>query len=383
MAQLDSLLTPIPGENPSGIELRHDPDFQRLSDSLKPQVEVARDNLNNPVSSSEIPTDWTSILADAKELAQRGRDLRLLVIIAQAEFQTGGFAGLNAALDVLSSSIKQFWDTIHPGLRGPAENPDSALGRKNALLQLENENDGLIGDIMNATLFSVRGGGDVTGQDLAAASMTVADVLAASAQGLGEKEKAKAQSDHEDLVIRINGAARGLAKQDAKEFAAIRDDLDAAAVAVKNLETIVTDVLSDKAPFRLPKLAKALTRMQATLGQAAGAADAEVQSESKDAPTEQDVKAPPEDTASAPLTPASKLNGGTMPEHLKSREDVARVLGLVVDFYERTEPSSPIPHLARRLQKMVPMNFVELMEEIAPGGLKDFKNVAGIGSDKS
>jgi type VI secretion system protein ImpA len=71
------------------------------------------------------------------------------------------------------------------------------------------------------------------------------------------------------------------------------------------------------------------------------------------------------------------------PGQINSRRDVEKVLDLVIDFYERTEPSSPIPHLARRMRKMVPMNFLQLMEEIAPSGLKEFKNTAGVFDDKN
>jgi type VI secretion system protein ImpA len=35
------------------------------------------------------------------------------------------------------------------------------------------------------------------------------------------------------------------------------------------------------------------------------------------------------------------------------------------------------------MRKMVPMNFVELMEEIAPSGMKEFRNVAGVFDEKS
>jgi type VI secretion system protein ImpA len=63
---------------------------------------------------------------------------------------------------------------------------------------------------------------------------------------------------------------------------------------------------------------------------------------------------------------------------LASRSDVERCLDLIIDFYERVEPSSPIPHLAQRMRKMVPMNFLQLMEEIAPGGIKEFRGIAGI-----
>jgi type VI secretion system protein ImpA len=30
------------------------------------------------------------------------------------------------------------------------------------------------------------------------------------------------------------------------------------------------------------------------------------------------------------------------------------------------------------MRKMVPMNFMQLMEEIAPSGMKEFRNVAGV-----
>ena len=80
--------------------------------------------------------------------------------------------------------------------------------------------------------------------------------------------------------------------------------------------------------------------------------------------------------AAAPVSAA-------LPGQVNSRGDVEKLLGLIIDFYERTEPSSPIPHLARRMRKMVPMNFLQLMEEIAPSGMKEFKNVAGVADDKA
>jgi type VI secretion system protein ImpA len=79
-----------------------------------------------------------------------------------------------------------------------------------------------------------------------------------------------------------------------------------------------------------------------------------------------------------PATPA-----GGIPSSVNSRRDVERCLDMIIDFYERTEPSSPIPHLARRMRKMVPMNFLQLMEEIAPSGMKEFKSVAGVDDKKS
>ena len=85
-----------------------------------------------------------------------------------------------------------------------------------------------------------------------------------------------------------------------------------------------------------------------------------------------------------PLANGQMTGGGAgLPGRVASRQDVMRCLDMIIDFYERTEPSSPIPHLAQRMRKMVPMNFVQLMEEIAPSGMKEFRNLAGSTDAKS
>jgi type VI secretion system protein ImpA len=70
------------------------------------------------------------------------------------------------------------------------------------------------------------------------------------------------------------------------------------------------------------------------------------------------------------------------PSRLTSREDVTKCIDLIIAFYDRTEPSSPIPHLARRIKRMVPMDFLELMEDLAPSGLKEFRLLAGVPESK-
>jgi type VI secretion system protein ImpA len=53
-------------------------------------------------------------------------------------------------------------------------------------------------------------------------------------------------------------------------------------------------------------------------------------------------------------------------------------LDLVLDYYRREEPSSPIPLLLERIKKLVPMNFLDLMAELAPAGVPEFKALAGL-----
>ena len=56
---------------------------------------------------------------------------------------------------------------------------------------------------------------------------------------------------------------------------------------------------------------------------------------------------------------AGSAAGGSygLPDRISTREEVVKCLDLVIAFYDRTEPSSPIPHLAQRVRRMVPMDF--------------------------
>ena len=67
-----------------------------------------------------------------------------------------------------------------------------------------------------------------------------------------------------------------------------------------------------------------------------------------------------------------------MPDRLSTRAEVLTCLDRIIEFYDRTEPASPVPYLARRMRRMVPMDFLELMEDLAPSGLKEFRSLAGL-----
>jgi type VI secretion system protein ImpA len=84
--------------------------------------------------------------------------------------------------------------------------------------------------------------------------------------------------------------------------------------------------------------------------------------------------------ADAPRVASSAPAG--LPNRLSSREDVIACLDRIIEFYDRTEPASPVPYLARRMRRMVPMDFIELMEDLAPSGLKEFRALAGLEDDR-
>jgi type VI secretion system protein ImpA len=230
-------------------------------------------------------------------------------------------------------------------------------------------------DLEFAVVLTPRGLGAITFGDLCAGALNRSQAQVELPQGLGDKELTELLTRHEARVNRVTGACRAQAIERPEDMAALVQSIETTRSALTELETALTARVGENGVrFKLLELEKVLSRAlvplaaaqgQVAQGQAPGAGASEVT-----------VMAEP---GAAPATNgAHPPAAGGIPGAVNSRRDVERCLDMIIDFYERTEPSSPIPHLARRMRKMVPMNFLQLMEEIAPSGMKEFKNVAGV-----
>jgi type VI secretion system protein ImpA len=62
---------------------------------------------------------------------------------------------------------------------------------------------------------------------------------------------------------------------------------------------------------------------------------------------------------------------------IESREDVVKLLDRICAYYERNEPASPIPLLLQRARRLVTMNFMELIRELADKGVPQIEAITG------
>lgn len=363
-------LTVLDGPSVSGRELRHEPGFQEIERLLEGATRAARTDENGqPSLTSNV--DWDAILSTARELAENGRDLRLLVKVCRAWTNQNGFAGIAAGLNLLTKSLDQYWDSIFPELRDSTNPANATLRRKNAIQQIENDDDGLLGDAEMMVVLDMRGLGPIRGSELAYASMSEFDFLNEAPSGLGAAETAELKERFSTISTRAKTACRAFAEEERNRAEAELAATQSANAARAALEKTFSDKagLQNGLGLRLGALEKFLSRCEASLKaglDAAGDGSANT--------TEAPATMPTEQTAVSAATSQT----ATVPTGVNSRRDVERCLDMIIDFYERTEPSSPIPHLARRMRRMVPMDFLQLMEEIAPSGMKEFKNIAGV-----
>jgi type VI secretion system protein ImpA len=373
-------LTPLDGENPSGGDLRNDPAFHELERLTESQIKVIHDGHNKPTSQSTIPVDWPAVLGKAEELRAHGRDLRLLVIVTRALANEQGLAGLAQGLTLIARTFDQHWETMHPALRPNASPRDAALRRINALLDLQNGQDGLLANLRQMTFLAPRPIGSISGRDLEQGALDDRVMLQEAASGLNAAEKAALVSAHGQLLNRVRAGCAAQTDQANAEMLSLIADARAAVAALDAVETALNVHLDGGGGTAVPELKRFLQRLLTTLerNSAVGAA---VNGAAKPSPSPADPATPARNGhgADTMASMASYAEPGTgLPDRISSRDDVVKCLDLVVAFYDRTEPSSPIPHLARRVRRMVHMDFVELMEDLAPSGLKEFRLLAGV-----
>ena len=106
----DDLLNPIPGENPSGVNLRYD----RVSDQIKEaRSEVDASILGDLASPKR--ADYKLVIKLAGEaLATRSKDLQLAAWLTEAEVKREGIGMIEPCLRLMLDLQQQFWETLHP-----------------------------------------------------------------------------------------------------------------------------------------------------------------------------------------------------------------------------------------------------------------------------
>jgi type VI secretion system protein ImpA len=70
--------------------------------------------------------------------------------------------------------------------------------------------------------------------------------------------------------------------------------------------------------------------------------------------------------------------GAPISGDIKTPQDVIKLIDKICAYYERNEPSSPIPLLLKRAQRLVSKNFLEVIKELTPDTLRAIEALGGI-----
>jgi type VI secretion system protein ImpA len=350
---IDKLLSEISPDDACGPDLEYDADFIALMQDAegKPPKYTPDGQL---VEEGEEP-DWRDIRQRCVAMFGRTIDLRVAMVLTNALLCESGLPGLRDGLALILAMLERHWDAFHPRLDPDDDN--DPLMRMNLIAGLaapigadgdprrfqqrlrevplaESRQLGRFGlkDLMIAT-------GDLPPSGDHAVNEGLLEAAFRDTDGDRLKEWGKAADECVGLSKSIDQWLTN------KVGASKACDLDP-------WHAIVTDLRKRLAP-----------RVEALFpGETGGGGGGETES-----------------APSAGGAPAAAQSGQAQPlsGSIGSREDVVRALNKVLEYYTRHEPSSPVPMLIRRAQRLVTMGFVDIIRDLSPSALDQIRAIGG------
>jgi type VI secretion system protein ImpA len=335
MISVAEVCVPIPGDDPCGEDLS-------LGTSLIELDSLVLGKAETQFSEAEDP-DWKEVQQTCIDLFKRSLDLRVGVALSLAAMKLDSLPGFREGVGILRTLVEQYWDTVHPKL-DPEDNNDP-LQRMNGLAIL-GAPLGSTGDPMRfqerlrqIPLTNSRQIGRFTFGAIFDAKRATSEGGAVPAGiDLAQVEAAFRDTPPEDLEVTYKAATEVLEQ-------------------LQGLEAALSARVGPSQTPNLEELKTSLTALQGTVGP---------------------YLANPVAAADSAQNPDENgSTGGRISGNISSRDDVLRVLAQVRAFYASNEPASPIPLLVRRIERMVPMTFLELMTDMAPDALGSVNTIVG------
>ena len=108
---IDALLTPIPGDNPAGENLRYTSIYEEIKEARRADDPLDRGDWQREIKTS----DWDLVIKRAVEaLTKRTKDLQIASWLTEGLMETDGFNGLATGLGILTGFLRDYWEHLYP-----------------------------------------------------------------------------------------------------------------------------------------------------------------------------------------------------------------------------------------------------------------------------
>lgn len=340
IVDVEVLLQDVSTDAPSGPNLEYDAAFLELEKSAVGKPEVQYGTTIVPA----VPPEWKQVKKQALDLLTRTQDLRVVMPLLRSLLGLHAMPGFTDGMRLIASLVDTRWDTIHPEL-DPDDGNDPTL-RINSLAQLTDAAT-VLRDLRDTAIVMLPSLGPLT--------------LRILEQSTGEApmpagQKALAPES-------IQAALRAVSPE------AMRSALDAVSSALDSVNQVEQSLerhVGNANALNLNPLKRMLRRMTDTL-----------------VPHAPPEEAAPEQDAVLETAPAANGGAGTAPRtpapahELNTQADVVRMIDRILAYYKRAEPSSPVPLLLERAKRLATMDFLEVIQNLAPDSLAQLNAIRG------
>lgn len=330
--ELTSLLSAVSEAAPAGPNFEDDAAFAELQNAAKGKPEQ---QFGETVIPGEEP-DWRLVKSLAVAILAKTRDLRVGVTLTRALIRTDGVEGLADGVAVMRGWLDGMWNAVHPEL--DAADPDP-IQRTNTLAALD-DHDATVRAVRDMPLVASARAGRYSYKDVLVATNKLPASLGGEAPSFAAIEAAFQDAAVESVQKTAGDLARALESIDGIEKAFAAKVGAARGVSLSQL----TGVLKGAHQVVTDQLAK---RSGQAIEDAGGAGAA----------------AP----GAAPSAPGA----------IRSRDDVMKTLDRLCEYFERNEPSSPVPMLLRRAKRLINKSFMDLVRDMASNGVSQVELLRG------
>jgi type VI secretion system protein ImpA len=339
---IENFLKPIGADKPCGDNLEYDADFLALANAIKGKPST------EPNGEPE-PPNWKEIKRDSEILLKRTIHLDLLVFYSRALIATDGFLGLQAALKLTSMLIEENWKTIYPELDPDDDDPIERINILTGLSDFETilkplQRIPLI-ESPSFGLFSLRDINIANGKITATDKTVNQSTIDASIQ---DANLEKIQIKYQEITNSLE--------------------------SIKSLEDFLDAELGSSNTLNLSELKKLLKECSNFLSHSLSSKGVE-----NDVILDENQLVKEEEKEGG-LTNRLAVKSPT--GSIENNQDVIRVLKAVCEYYQKNEPSSPVPILVERSIKLVGKSFIDIMKDIAPQGLDQVYVIRGEQDDE-
>jgi type VI secretion system protein ImpA len=357
LVNTETLLDGVAADAPCGDDLSYDPAFMELE---RISQGAPQDRIVGPDGPAEGP-DWRIVEKQAEALLHRTKDLRVAILLAKALLHTAGFIGFREGTRLVRELLLRYWDSLHPQML--EEDDFSPIMRGNALRDLCDRLT-VLHPIRTTPLVNLPALGRFSYRDIGVATGEFPATNGTPAPDLSKIDAAFENCPLEPLqatAAAVAGAIEDLAAVERYMAEKVGAAQTVSLEDVTGLLRSIDRILADR-----------VARRSAAGGGGSNGVDYE---------SATGAEAGPMSTVHSAYA-ASHAAGASQGRpfvagEINSRTEVIRALDAVCGYYERHEPSSPVPILLRRAQRLVPMNFVDIMRDLAPSAMSDIEKIRG------
>ena len=330
----EDLAQPISEDQPCGEDLEYDLDFQKMETMMQSSAEQ---EYGDTVIAASGP-DWKGVRELTGELLGRTRDIRVLTYAALSDLHLSGLGAFSESLEALNVCIENFWDDIYPLL--DADDDDDATERFNNL-QILNDHQLVCIGLENASLIEIKG--------LGGFSLRAIELAEGKESPVGD-----------EVVHEISLIQGAFGDADAEDLTALGEGVGGSITQLKRTAELWDQLAPEAAQLSVDGTLKVLKDIHEAIGKYAPIAASAAGEDGEDSEGD-----------------GASVNAPSATGAINDRADVVRMLERICDYYAINEPSSPIPLLLGRAQRLVSKSFLEIVDDMVPDSIHQVQIISG------